>query len=51
MGFPQILPYKPRFSGWQGIRMMPRMQAGLQYSPAKTVDVDVIYGHNLTVRF
>jgi hypothetical protein len=25
----------------------PRMQVGLQYSPIKTVDVDVIYGHNL----
>jgi hypothetical protein len=25
----------------------PRMQAGLRYSPIKTVDVDVIYGHNL----
>jgi hypothetical protein len=23
------------------------MQAGLRYSPIKTVDVDVIYGHNL----
>jgi hypothetical protein len=25
----------------------PHVQAGLRYSPIKTVDVDVIYGHNL----
>jgi hypothetical protein len=28
----------------------PRTQLGLRYMPARTVDVDIIYGHNLTGR-
>ena len=24
------------------------MQAGLRYSPTKDIDVDIVYGHNIT---
>ena len=34
--------------GETGTLSEPRMQAGLRYTPMKSVDVDIIYGHNVT---
>jgi hypothetical protein len=34
--------------GFTGDLDEPRFQAGLRFTPTKSVDVDVIYGHNLT---
>jgi len=47
MGFPQTWTFISEGFGLTGHQSEPRMQAGLRYSPIKTVDVDVIYGHNL----
>jgi hypothetical protein len=33
--------------GLTGQQSEPRMQTGLRYSPTKSIDLDVIYGHNL----
>jgi hypothetical protein len=33
--------------GLTGHKSEPRMQGGLRYSPTKSIDLDVIYGHNL----
>ena len=33
--------------GLTGNQNEPRMQAGLRYSPTKSIDLDLIYGHNL----
>jgi hypothetical protein len=33
--------------GFTGEQDEPRLQAGLRFTPTKSVDVDVIYGHNI----
>lgn len=33
--------------GLTGQQSESRMQTGLRYSPIKSIDLDVIYGHNL----
>ena len=34
--------------GQTGNLTEPRMQFGLRYAPTKAVDVDIVYGHNIT---
>jgi hypothetical protein len=34
--------------GLTGNNNEPRLQAGIRYAPTKSVDVDIVYGHNIT---